>query len=154
VCPDDARNVHDSSAVHANERSGIELFRKAGKGVVQQVGLRAAMQEDVVVRRLYPVDLIHRHELIALAVSDHQPLGPGSASGLDQPLEALRGGLQIFGCVPQPGPLDRRGQARFVERLQQVVHRVQLERLHRVFVVSGHEDHHGHPPGPHLANHL
>ena len=50
-------------------------------------------------------------------------------------------GAVLARLQPHARPRQRLGQPLLAERLQQVVHRVHLERAQRVLVVGGREDH-------------
>jgi hypothetical protein len=141
----DALQVHDGRAVDAHEPGRVELPLQRRQRLAQQVVLLADVQADVVARGLDPVDVLDADEVDAPAGFDHQALGAGAAAGgaPEQLPEALAQGRG----APLPdlrlGALQGGGEAAFVERLEQVIQGVHLERLQRVAVVGGDEDDRG-----------
>ncbi len=88
----------------------------------------------------------YEHEPLAHLDGDLFPALVALRHHFDDPLELT---VQIFlrcrTARPEalPGPLDGQLQAGHVDRLEEVVHRIDLERLDRMLVVGGDEDHAG-----------
>ena len=118
--------------------------------LAEEVPLGTDVQLDVVAGRFNPVDLVRAHEKDASAGFD------------DEPLETLRGRLQILNELEQAsleisvraplelltGSPERLREPISIERLEQVVERVHVERAQRVVVERRHEDDERHPLRP------
>ena len=129
-------------------RVGIEPLLDRVHRLAEQVGLGLHVQPHVVAGRVDPVDLVHPHEVDAAARLHDESLGRCGGSGLmslhhrEQALAEIAGALPL---EPLARAFERALEPQPVERLQQVVERVHLERLQRVLVVRGREDDHRHP---------
>jgi hypothetical protein len=95
--------------------------------------------------------LIETH---AVGAADREPAqGGGAALGRSERVreeggEARQGARDLLGALerdPADGSADGGAQPLVVEGLEDVVHRVQLEGLHRMPVERGHEHHRWHP---------
>src|ERR1017187_8300159 len=135
----DARHpleVHDDGAVDAHEARRVERGLQAGDGLLLEVLLPAAVQRHVRSLKLHVVELVQGDYVYARPVLHHDALGP-------LPRRAYRGQVRRRTALPEPrfGPLQRAFEALGVERLQQVIRRLRVERPDGVLVVSGRENH-------------
>ena len=139
------------------KRRGVEPRLHAVHRLAEEMRLVAEVQPHVVAGRLDPVDLVGPQEEHAAARLHDQALDAAAARGLMSWTSASR-------RRPRSPARRRSSAARawlqrllkpiLAERLQQVVERVHLERLQRVLVVGGDEDHRRHPVGADAADHL
>jgi hypothetical protein len=103
------------------------------------------VQPHVVAGGVHPVDLVGPDEKDAAAGLDDDAVGRLSGFGLQilhhrqQPLAEIAGTLPFQALARA---LQRAQEPRPVERLQQVVERMDLEGAQRVLVVGGREDDH------------
>jgi hypothetical protein len=131
----------------AEEEVRIELGFDRVHRLAKQVRLGADVQLDVVAGRVNPLDLGRAHEEHASAGFHHEPLE--RVSGRLQSMHQLQEPPFQFAIGPalQLRPRARQGilEAIAIERLEQVVQRVHLERAERVSVERGDEDDERHP---------
>ena len=133
--------AQDRAAVDSDEGFGVELFFQSGDRLQQQVGLVADVKPDVIALRIDPAHVRDRHPDQFRAVRDPQFAQPSAIArfGGFAPLcqSAADRPFQPFGC----------------DRLQDIVDRIQIERLDREALVRGDEDDRGRggrlgePPG-------
>jgi hypothetical protein len=150
----DAVEVDDGGAVRAPEGLRVELFFKLLHAEAQQVRAAADVELDVVVVGLDPVNVRGVDEDDPAAGLHHEAREVAALSGGRRSRRlffsarvAAQEGAKALGQSPRLFHLDVRLGARerlpepvVVERLQEVVERVHLERLERVGVVGGDED--------------
>ncbi len=106
----------------------------------------ADVELDVVVGRAHPIDVGQRHEAHLVAGLHRDPLrrlgrGRGWLQLGDHRGESRRKLVRTGGPEAVDGALEGLLETLAIEGFQQVVHRVDLERLQREPVVSGDEDH-------------
>src|SRR6516225_1605421 len=134
------RQADDERAVHAQEAGGVELLLDLGDALRLEVALAVGVDGEVVALGLDALDLLDRDHVHLLAVADQDALQRRAAAG-DQRVDALPGRRRRARArVQRAGAREGVVEARLRERLEQVVHRVQLEGLDRVLVVGGGED--------------
>ena len=119
--------------------------RPAARGAVQCTGHHG----DGVVHQRCEHDFLrlHQHEPLACLHGDRLPASAALHDQVRDPFELVR--PQRRASLPGlprrgnqfPYPRDRAGEARGLDRLQQVVDGVHLERFYRMLIVRGHEDH-------------
>ena len=125
--------------------------------LAEQMRVGADVQLDVVAGRLDPVDLVGAHEEDAAARLDDEAidarLAPASDPGRARCRRRSRSppvaALELLARARErlPEPLA-------IERLEQVVERVHVERAQRVAIVGGDEDHERHPVGADRVDHV
>src|SRR5438105_3074321 len=153
--------VDDGRAVHALKQPRIEDLLELLHGAPQDVRVARGVDAQVVAGGVNPLDRRHRHAHRLASLPDRQHLGVPpvdclaaareqlierelAAAGdlrddLEQAVALIGGGA---GAHVLAHPCECRGEARIVDRLQEVVHRTRLERLDGVLVVGGDEHHH------------
>ncbi len=154
--------------MHAPEDARVEpRLQLVERPVVRRADVLVRDDRDALVRQRRVDDVLGLHEQEALADLDRQPLAPALPFGdeLDDLLQLLvadararpRGvtaSASIDGNAA-PRALQRDLEPRRVDRLQQVVDRVDLERLDRVLIVGRDENDMGRRAGvEHPARHL
>src|SRR6266404_5800205 len=158
--PDEAQ-VDDGRAVHALEELRIQDLLELLHRAAQDVGVAGRVDAHVVPGSVDPLDRCHGHAHRLATLADRQHLGPPPvdrlASVFEQLIERqltaagdlgddLQQSVALIGGGPGTHvlahPRERRGEARIVYRLEQVVDRTRLERPYGVPVVSGNEHHH------------
>src|SRR5436853_246370 len=153
--------VDDGRAVHALKQPRIEDLLELLHGAAQDVRVARGVDAHVVAGGVNPLDRRHRHAHRLASLPDRQHLGVPpvdrlaaareqlierelAAAGdlrddLEQAVALIGGGA---GAHVLAHACECRGEARIVDRLQEVVHRTRLERLDGVLVVGGDEHHH------------
>ncbi len=131
----------------APEDAGVEpLVQLVERPVVRHPGVLARHHGNAFVGQRGENNVFGLHEHESVADLDRQPLAPALTlrDELDDLLQLLvdrapRPGRPIR-VHPAPGALDRDFEPRLIDRFQQVVDRVDLERLDGVLIVRGDED--------------
>ena len=120
----------------------------------QQMPLATGMHLHIVAVGLDPVDLVDPQEAQAAARLHDQPVGRRlGRQRLQEFADARPDG--VVARLDVAARATQRGVEAFrIERLQQVIHGVHVERLDRVLVVGGDKHHRRHPFGADLSNDL
>ena len=141
----DAIGIDDVRAVDADEAVRIEPRLHRRHRLAEEIGIALHMQPHVVPCGVHPVDFVRADEEDPAARFHDQPIRRMGLVRLEilhhreEPLAEVAGALAF---QPLARAIQRAQEPRAVERLQQVVERVDLEGPQRVLVVGRREDHH------------
>ena len=128
--------------MHSQEVRRVEAGLQFAHGLAQDVGFAAAVQADVVIGGLDPVDLFKLDEDDAAVVAHGDAVGGALVlrEALHQFEESRIGAPRPLLAQAHFGALQRVEEAAPVERFQQIIERVHFEGADRVVFISGGED--------------
>jgi hypothetical protein len=133
----------------AQESRGIELALEVGEGHVEQVLPRRRGRVCTAIAGEDVRDLVDRHQLHAIADAGGEVVEErGGAQLADEVLERLTPVAVLRLIVPARHAIECAIEAGPLHGLEQIIDGVELERLHRMLVVSGDEDHERAPRQP------
>ena len=128
--------VHEMGPVDPHEPLGIEPRLQPAQRHREHVPHALRLRDDVVAIGLEPRDRRHRHGEDRRPAPNEHPAQVSLVECFAEPIERrLRGRL----AKRDAHPFQRRPEALRTERLEQIVHRAQFERGHRVLRIRGRE---------------
>jgi hypothetical protein len=137
----DEAEAHDVRTMDAQKFVCVELRHERRQRLADQVHFVGGVHFDVVARRRDAPDLVDGQEKRAIRIADENlARGRGPARQLrEQPAHALIEVAAVGLCERRAHAVDARAKPVTIERLQQVVERLDLERAHRVLGIRGGE---------------
>src|ERR1043165_133381 len=138
----DLVDLHDRRTMDASKLARVELLFQAADRLAQQISLLIIVDAYVISFRLDALNVVHAHEEHAPTVLDHESLeGTWPTLQLFQQREDVTIALAAlidFDLLLHTLPSSVEALA--IERLEQVVEDVHLERAHGILIVGGNKD--------------